>query len=76
MTKVGNILAKGATVAAHVLVGSIGFGFAAISLHWTPPPSTNPLLQTAWFGIGASLLGGASAALMRWAKFDPSKLGK
>lgn len=76
MTKIGNILAKGATVAAHVIVGSVGFGLGAIAFHWSPPATANPLLTAAWVGVGASLVGGASAALLRWAKFDPSKLGK
>lgn len=75
MTKIGNILAKGATVAAHVIVGSVGFGLFALANHWTPP-TNNPLLLAAWYGGGAAVVGGASAALLRWAKFDPSKLGK
>ena len=76
MSKIGNILAKGAKVGAHVIVGSIGFGLGAVALHWAPPATAHPLLQAAWWGIGSSVVGGASAALIRWAQFDPSKLGK
>jgi len=76
MSKIGNILLKGLTVGAHVIVGSVGFGVGAIALHWAPPASWPPIAQAAWYGAGASVVGGASAALVRWAKFDPSKLGK
>ncbi len=74
--KLGNILAKGLKVGAHVIVGSVGFGLGAVALHWAPPVTASPLLQAAWWGAGASIVGGTSAALLRWAQFDPSKLGK
>jgi len=76
MSKLGNILAKGLVVGAHVIVGSVGAGVGMVALHWTPPANWPPIAIAAWYGAGASIVGGASAALLRWAKFDPSLLGK
>lgn len=76
MSKLGNILAKGLKVGAHVIVGSVGAGLGMVALHWTPPGTWPPIAQAAWYGAGASIVGGASAAIIRWAQFDPTKLGK
>lgn len=76
MSKIGNILAKGAVIGAHVIVGSVGFGLGAIALHWAPPATAHPLIQAIWWGAGAAVVGGVGASFIRWGRFDPSKLGK
>jgi hypothetical protein len=76
VSKFGNILAKGLKVGAHVIVGSVGAGLGMVALHWAPPATWPPIAIAAWYGAGASIVGGASAAITRWAQFDPTKLGK
>jgi len=76
MSKIGNILAKGLKVGAHVIVGSVGAGLGMIALHWIPPATWPPIAIAVWYGAGAAIVGGASASLIRLAQFDPSKLGK
>jgi hypothetical protein len=73
LSKVGNVLAKGLKTAGHVLVGSTLYGLQTAVTNYHP---TDPMVALLWGSIGVSVWSAASAAILRWAQFDPSKLGK
>ncbi len=68
--KVGNIIGKGATVAAHVAAGSFAFGLTIATANWHPTGVPGLL----WYGGGITIASGLIGAVTRWAKFDPSKV--
>lgn len=69
MKALGNIIGKGAKVAAHVLAGSVLYGLGAAAANFHPAGVAGVL----WTMGGSSAVAGLLAAAGRAINFDPSK---
>jgi len=70
LSKLGNAIGKGATVAAHVAAGSFAFGATVAITNWHPTGVSGLL----WNSLGITAASAIVGGITRWAKFDPSKV--
>ena len=74
MGKLLNSVAKGLKIASHVAVGCLIYGGVTAASNFHPNPTTIPGLI--WYSVGISLSTALFSGGMRWAQYDPSKVGK